>query len=76
MAGQGEIMKYSVDYRKKQIAAFDQITKAQLDNLRASTLRQGRQSDLLSKEISIYELGKIGQIAPGFVNILRSIFGR
>lgn len=72
---QSEIMKYSADYRKKQIDAFDKITAAQLANLNAQTIRQGRQTELLNKEISIYELGKIGQIAPGFVNILRSIFG-
>lgn len=73
---QSQIMRYSAEYRKKQIDTFDQLLAAQLENLKQSAIRQGKQSNLLEKEISLYELGKIGQVAPGLTKLLMSVFGK
>lgn len=71
MQGQGVLQKYSADYKKKQISAFDRVTSMQLDNLAAQIARTRTETDLTKKNLEMYNLGMFGKMAPGISNLLK-----
>lgn len=74
--GQAELQKYSAEYKKKQIDAFDKLLKKQMDLTEENILKTRQTTNLLEKQVGTYNLGLAGKLAPGAVNLLRAIFGK
>lgn len=71
MQGQGVLQKYSADYKKKQINAFDRITNMQLQNLAGQLAKTKVDTDLATKNLEMYNLGMFSKVAPGVSNLLK-----
>ncbi|AXH78087.1 MAG: DNA pilot protein [Microviridae sp.] len=74
--GQARLQKYSGDYKKMQIQAFDKLLNQQMQLTESNILKNRSTTDLLGKQIGTYNLGLAGKLAPGAVNLLRAIFGK
>ncbi|AXH73069.1 MAG: DNA pilot protein [Microviridae sp.] len=74
--GQSELQKYSGQYKKKQIDAFDKLLQQQMDLTRENIFKTRSTTELLNKQVGTYNLGLAGKLAPGAINLLRSIFGK
>lgn len=71
MQGQGVLQKYSSDYKKKQIDAFDRITNMQLSSLAGQLAKTKVDTSIATKNLEMYNLGMFSKIAPGISNLLK-----
>lgn len=74
LLGEGQLLKYNTDYRKKEVDAFSQLNLMRLGTLAQQMEATKQRTELTKKEIGAYDLGLIGKYAPGIMNAVRGIF--
>lgn len=74
MTGQGELMKYQTDIKKKYLQWYDKVMQNTLDRTSFQNAMTQQQTELVKKQLSTYDLGMLGKYAPGFLNIFRGLF--
>lgn len=70
------LSSYNTQIKKKQLQNFDKLLQQQMSNTEANILRNRSTTQLLDKQVQTYNLGLMGKLAPGAINLLRAIFGK